>query len=395
MPPARPATRFTLSWPTVTGQKNHPAHRLALAHSRGDSVTTRQQTPWGGTFLRGFLPGLHQLPADLCAGEVWELSLAAERPSFLRDGSALAEWARSVRTKPEPSLLLKWLDSDDWLSLQVHPAEPENGVGKVECWYVVRAEHNATLYAGVKPELGRDDFEAAMQRGLVTDCLQAFHPQAGDVFLIDTGTPHALGPGISVLELQRTAPGDAGTTLRFWDWNRRYDGDGRPSGSGAARPLHLPAALAATRWQSRASLHARLPRAQATEGHAVLEVLIGAAGAPRHGASAVPEPGSIRLCDEAGGASGCLPRLSHAELTLARAYGSGPVRWTPSWPWSSLTVMRGRLTVETSEGEKTLERGQSALLHAEQEIVLNLDEAEVVLGSTAPVDTPGPVDTPS
>ncbi len=379
-PHSRPAAGFTLSWGDVTGQKNHLAHRPALARSRGDTVMTRQQTPWGGTFLREFLPGLRHFPPDLCAGEVWELSLATDKPSFAHDGRALCDWARNVSRAPAPSLLLKWIDSADWLSLQVHPVEPAKGVGKVECWYVVRAERNATLYAGVRPGLSRHDFKTALQQGRVTECLKAFRPQVGDVFLIDAGTPHALGPGLSVLELQRTAPGDAGTTLRFWDWNRRYGRDGLPSHSGNARPLHLEAALAATRWHARAALHARLPHAKLSSTYATLDVLIACASGDGNGTCAARH---AQVSADAIAETNYRP-LHHRDLTLACARGTGSVRWMPTWPWSSLTVVRGSVTLAGVEGDPALNRGQSALLYAEQEVTLELDSAEVVLGSTAP-----------
>ena len=70
----------------------------------------------------------------------------------------------------------------------------------------------------------------------------------GDAFVIDAGTPHAIGPGLTLLEPQHVAPGRRGLTYRFWDWNRRYDAQGRPDTTGTPRQLHVERSLAVTRW---------------------------------------------------------------------------------------------------------------------------------------------------
>ena len=125
-------------------------------------------------------------------------------------------------------LLLKFLDADQELSVQVHPtpeyaaAHPE-AVLKTETWYVIDAVPGAVLYKGLRDGVTLELFAAEARAGRVVECLEAVPARPGDCHHLPSGTVHALGGGIAVVEVQ--TPSD--TTFRLWDWPDRYDRPGR------------------------------------------------------------------------------------------------------------------------------------------------------------------------
>jgi len=134
-------------------------------------------------------------------------------------------------------LLIKFLDAQQDLSVQVHPsrayaAAHANAHLKSEAWYVLHAEPGAKIYKGVKPGVTREAFRAALERGEVEPLLNAIRVRAGDCHYLESGTVHALGAGILAAEVQ--TPSD--TTFRVFDWNR-LGPDGKP------RKLHVEEAL--------------------------------------------------------------------------------------------------------------------------------------------------------
>jgi len=138
-------------------------------------------------------------------------------------------------------LLLKFLDARLTLSVQVHPndeqaaqlAKPD--LGKTEAWYVLAAETESRIYAGLLPGIDRFQLERAAAAGRTDECLHWFHARPGDCVLIPAGTIHAIGAGILLVEIQQASD----TTYRLFDWNR-LDAAGR------ARPLHVIDALDVT-----------------------------------------------------------------------------------------------------------------------------------------------------
>ncbi len=137
-------------------------------------------------------------------------------------------------------LLVKFLDAQEVLSVQVHP-DPEacrrmgKGDPKTECWYVIQAEPGAVIYKGFKKGVTRERFAKAIQDGTAADLLAAVPVQPGECHFIPAGTVHSLGAGLLIAEVQ--TPSD--TTYRVFDWNR-VDDMGRP------RPLHIAEALEST-----------------------------------------------------------------------------------------------------------------------------------------------------
>jgi mannose-6-phosphate isomerase len=137
-------------------------------------------------------------------------------------------------------LLLKFLDCEKTLSVQVHPDDamaarltpPDRG--KTEAWVVLAAEPGSLIYAGLKRGFDRPALEREVHRGTCELCLHKIEPRPGDCLFLPAGAVHALGTGLVIAEIQQCS--DA--TFRLFDWNRTGP-DGRP------RPLHVQQALEA------------------------------------------------------------------------------------------------------------------------------------------------------
>jgi mannose-6-phosphate isomerase len=141
-------------------------------------------------------------------------------------------------------LLVKLLDANDWLSVQVHPDDqavrrlwPGEG-GKTEAWFVLDAAPGSLIYAGLRPGVEEQQLRQALACGHVADCLHSFTPRPGDCLFLPAGTVHAVGGGVLMAEVQQTS--DA--TFRLFDWNRR-DANGR------SRELHVEQAFACINWK--------------------------------------------------------------------------------------------------------------------------------------------------
>ena len=186
------------------------------------------------------------LDAGQRVGEAWVFSLDPAFPSLV-DGTPLADAVEST-------LLLKLLDAAEPLSVQIHPADDYAGLtagqsGKPEAWYVLARDPGAGLFLGFKPGVTEARVARALAESEDVSALMHFvQVEPGDFFVIDAGTPHAIGAGVMLVEPQRVLPGWSGVTYRYWDWNRRYDAHGRADPSGEARELHVAHALAVTDW---------------------------------------------------------------------------------------------------------------------------------------------------
>lgn len=132
-----------------------------------------------------------------------------------------------------PDLLVKYLFTSEKLSVQVHPSDddaPQGQRGKDECWLVLDAEPGASLAIGFRGNPDREDIRAAALDGSIEELLE-WHPAApGDFFYLPAGTVHAIGPGLSLIEIQQNSD----ITYRLYDY-------GRP------RELHVDAAVAVAR----------------------------------------------------------------------------------------------------------------------------------------------------
>jgi mannose-6-phosphate isomerase len=137
-------------------------------------------------------------------------------------------------------LLVKFLDANDWLSIQVHPDDELarklklGKRGKTEMWYILEAEKDSELITGFKRKISREEYLDYFNRKKLPEILNDEKVNKGDVFYIPAGRVHSLGPGILLAEIQQTS--DA--TLRIYDWDRI-------DAAGLQRELHTDMALKA------------------------------------------------------------------------------------------------------------------------------------------------------
>lgn len=206
-----------------------------------------KQRIWGGQALVDFFG--KPLPAGERIGESWELVDLPDDKSVIANGElaglnvheALAKYPKEIMGDEGFSgsfpLLIKILDAQDVLSVQVHPDKETckrmgRGDPKDECWYIIKAEPGAVIYKGLKDGVTREQFASAVKDGTVADILVKFEVQPGECHTLPSGTAHAIGAGLLIAEIQ--LPSD--TTYRVFDWNR-VDDKGQP------RQLHIEEAL--------------------------------------------------------------------------------------------------------------------------------------------------------
>ena len=205
---------------------------------------------WGGRRLDRYGK---RLPADpaVAIGESWELadlpdsipggrSIVANGPlagrtlrSLLKDHQTEIMGEVPLSSEGGFPLLIKFIDAASDLSIQVHPdaeyvAQHPDTYVKSEAWVILEAEDDAVLYCGLRPGLTMDDIRGHIEQGCFADDLIRIPARAGDCHYLPSGTCHALGAGIVVLEVQ--TPSD--TTFRLFDWGRTN------------RELHIEEALA-------------------------------------------------------------------------------------------------------------------------------------------------------
>lgn len=190
------------------------------------------------------------LPPAVPIGESWEISdrpgdvsVIANGPLAGKDLHWLVENHRADLlgdVKLEAGrfpLLIKLLDAQEKLSLQVHPpaskAAELKGDPKTEMWFIADASPQAELYVGLKRGVTRADFERRIGAGSVAECFHRVPVQAGDSMFLPSGRVHAIGAGLVIFEIQQNSD----TTYRVFDWNR-VGLDGQP------RELHIPQSLA-------------------------------------------------------------------------------------------------------------------------------------------------------
>ncbi len=203
---------------------------------------------WGGRKLAAAFD--KQLPPDVKIGESWELADLPHDKSEIVNGPLAGMTINEVIDKhgiyitgktdyqPPFPLLIKILDANDILSVQVHPdaetcTRTGKGDPKTECWYIIAAEPDAVIYKGLKPGTTREQFAHAIAEGACADYLQKVPVKVGECHFLPSGTCHAIGPGLLIAEMQQ--PSD--TTYRVFDWNRIDPGTQK------GRQLHVEDAL--------------------------------------------------------------------------------------------------------------------------------------------------------
>lgn len=191
--------------------------------------------------------------------ETWECSTHPAGPSYVVggdfDGLSLAEVIRDnpgfIGSKHkdlnELPILIKFIDADKDLSVQVHPDdkyanEYENGqLGKTEMWYVLDAKKNAKLVYGFNRDYTEEKIRDSLENGTIMKRLQTVPVQKDDLFFIEAGTVHAIGAGILVAEIQE----NSNLTYRLYDYDR-IDKNGKK------RQLHVDKAMAVANFKSSA-----------------------------------------------------------------------------------------------------------------------------------------------
>ena len=211
---------------------------------------------WGGTKLQSFL---HKPISSDTSGESWEISTVSNDISIISNGIHQGKSLNElIEAFPEPilgkdvfkrfgtqfPLLFKYLDANEDLSIQVHPndqlaKERHNSFGKTEMWYVLQADEGARLIVGFKQDTNRELYTEALANKSLLTLLEEIPVQKGDVFLLETGTVHAIGGGVLLAEIQQTSD----VTYRLYDWDR-------VAADGQARTLHTELALDAINFKS-------------------------------------------------------------------------------------------------------------------------------------------------
>jgi mannose-6-phosphate isomerase len=205
-----------------------------------------QERIWGGRKLAELFG--KNLPPGKRIGESWEIVDRPEAQSIVREGPLSGRslhdlWVNfgeelfgKVPDAPRFPLLIKLLDAQEKLSLQVHPpreiAESLGGEAKTEFWYVAAAEPNAEIFVGLRKSMTGDQFEDALHSGTIADCVHTIRMKSGAAMFLPSGRFHAIGAGNLLVEVQQNSD----TTYRVFDWNR-IDGQGK------SRQLHVDQAL--------------------------------------------------------------------------------------------------------------------------------------------------------
>ncbi|MBP5547538.1 MAG: class I mannose-6-phosphate isomerase [Bacteroidales bacterium] len=204
---------------------------------------------WGGNKIKEL--GFDYDPLPNC-GEMWVLSAVKDNESIIDNGFLADNTLNEVleiymdeligeknyrHFGNEFPLLIKIIDANDKLSIQVHPNDDlahQRGLenGKTEMWYIIEAEHGSEIVDGFQSTVTPDEYQLSLDTGHIEELLHIDYPQNGDVFFIPAGRVHALGKGLLLAEIQQSSD----TTYRIYDYNR-------PDADGKLRQLHTAEAL--------------------------------------------------------------------------------------------------------------------------------------------------------
>ena len=201
---------------------------------------------WGGRKLAELFG--KKLPANKRIGESWEIVDRPEAQSVVANGPLRSKTLHELWTQhrteifgdipdaPRFPLLIKLLDAEEKLSLQVHPPESIaaklDGEPKTECWYVAAADSGAELFIAFRKSITRDEFEKSLRGGSAAELVHPIPVKEGDAMFLPAGRFHGIGGGNVLVEIQQNSH----TTYRVFDWNR-LDESGKP------RQLHVDQAL--------------------------------------------------------------------------------------------------------------------------------------------------------
>lgn len=215
-----------------------------------------KETIWGGNRIRNDF----KMETDLKnIAEAWVLSCHEDGESTVTGGEydgktlsdvlekeiglkALGTNCKDCESIEDFPILIKLIDADDKLSVQVHPddeyaaANEKDIRGKTEAWYIIDCDDDAELIYGFKDDISKEEFRASIENGTLLDKVNRAKVKPGDVAFISSGTLHAIGKGILLAEVQQSC----NTTYRVFDYNRTGL-DGKP------RELHIEKAVDVTK----------------------------------------------------------------------------------------------------------------------------------------------------
>jgi mannose-6-phosphate isomerase len=203
---------------------------------------------WGARSLAPLFPEKTDLPEPI--GEAWLTDVNCRVATGPLAGKTLAEAWREMpaewrgerfRQAGDFPLLVKFIFPTDKLSIQVHPDDvyasvhekAAGGRGKTEMWHVVSAEPGASLLVGLKPGVTKQQFLSGLENHTLEALFQRHVVEPGDTFFVPARTPHTIGPGMVLCEVQQYCD----LTYRVYDYGR-IDAHGKP------RELHVDKALA-------------------------------------------------------------------------------------------------------------------------------------------------------
>ena len=210
---------------------------------------------WGGTKLK---TELNKPITSNITGESWEISTVENDVSVVTNGSLKGKSLNELINEfPEAvlgtkvyaqfgkqfPLLFKYLDAREDLSIQLHPNDElakkrHNSFGKTEMWYVMQADTDARLIVGFKEKSSPEEYIQNLNNKTLLNILDTKKVQQGDVFMLNTGTIHAIGAGIVIAEIQQTSD----ITYRVYDFDR-------VDANGNQRELHIDLALEALNYE--------------------------------------------------------------------------------------------------------------------------------------------------
>lgn len=202
---------------------------------------------WGGSRLKEQF----NKESDMSIiAESWELSAHPDGESRISDGEytdfTLSEYLEAVgkdvlgnkaQNFEKFPLLIKFIDANKPLSLQVHPDDEyalnyEGEYGKNEMWYIADAQPGAYIYYGLSREVSKEEIRRRIKEESLEEVLNKIEVKPGDTFYVKAGTIHAIGSGSLICEIQQSS----NSTYRIYDYGRRDK-------EGNLRPLHIDKAL--------------------------------------------------------------------------------------------------------------------------------------------------------
>jgi len=205
---------------------------------------------WGGHKINTHLHKNFS-PLTNC-GETWEISGVASDVSVVSNGAlsgtTLVELLETYQEQLVGKavyqqfgsifpLLIKFIDANEDLSIQVHPDDllaekRHSSFGKTEMWYVIQADENASLISGFNQKVDKETYLKTFESGHLLDILNKETVKSGDVFFLPAGRVHTIGKGLLIAEIQQTSD----ITYRIYDFDR-------VDANGNKRELHVNEAL--------------------------------------------------------------------------------------------------------------------------------------------------------